>query len=170
MTKFAHSDVLDNGPAYVKANQFDKAMDAGEKLLALDPQDLETAHQALKAAEGKKDPAAVIKWAGRTSEAARKVAQTPKPKEEDEAEAWKTTVEHARQLDVYTEYSLYAAALQTADPKTRIQLIDALDQRNPQSQYMPQLANPRFVAYLQAGDTAKAIAVAEKVLETLPKL
>lgn len=151
--------------AYSKANQYDKALDAGEKLLAMDPADLEIAHESLKAAEAKKDPDVVIKWATKVSDAARKVAQTPKPSDEDAAEEWKTQVDFAKQLDVYTEYSIYALALQTADPRKKIQLIDALEQRNPQSQYLPQIANQRFLAYVQAGESEKAVALAEKILE-----
>lgn len=149
-----------------KANQLDKALEAGDKAMALDPEDLETAHEALKAAEAKKDPATLIAWAGKVSAAARKVAATPKPKEEDEVEDWKTAVDFAKQLDVYTEYSLYALALQTPDAKQRIALIEALEAQNPESQYLPQIANLRFVAYLQAGQAEKAVALAEKVIET----
>jgi tetratricopeptide (TPR) repeat protein len=148
-----------------KANQFDKALEAGEKALSLDPEDLETAHEALKAAEAKKDPATLIAWAGKVSAAARKVAAKPKPKEEDEVEDWKTATDFAKQLDVYTEYSLYALALQTTNPQQRIQLTEALEKQNPDSQYLPQIANLRFVAYLQTGQADKAVALAEKVLE-----
>jgi len=151
--------------AYAKASQFDKAIDAGDKLLAIDAEDLEIAHETLKAAEAKKDPDAVVKWAAKTSELARKVAQSPKPKEEDEAEDWKRKVDFAKQLDVYTEYSVYALALQTTDPRKKVALADALEQRNPQSQYLPQLGMPRFIAYLQAGENQKAVALAEKILE-----
>ncbi len=151
-------------PVATGLNQFDKALQAGDKLLALDPEDLETAHQVLKAAEAKKDAAAVIEWAGRVSAAARKVAATPQPKEEDEVEDWKTAVEFAKQLDVYTEYALYALALQTTDVNQRIALTEALEKQNPDSQYLPQIANLRFVAYLQAGQHQKAIELAEKVL------
>jgi tetratricopeptide (TPR) repeat protein len=151
--------------AYTKGSQFDKAMETGEKLLALDPEDVENAHFALKAAEAKKDPDAVLKWAVRTSDVARKVAQLPKPADEDAAEEWKTRVDFAKQVDVYTDYSLYAMALQTTDPRKKLALADALEQRSPQSQYLPQLTEQRFVAYLQAGDNPKAIAYAEKVLE-----
>ena len=151
--------------AYAKASQFDKAMEAGDKLLAIDAEDLEIAHETLKAAEAKKDPDAVVKWAAKTSELARKVAQSPKPKEEDEAEDWKRKVDFAKQLDVYTEYSVYALALQIPDPRKKVALADALEQRNPQSQYLPQLGMPRFIAYLQAGENQKAVALAEKILE-----
>ena len=43
--------------AYVKANDADKTIAIGDKLIAADPEDAEAAMQCLKAAETKKDPA-----------------------------------------------------------------------------------------------------------------
>jgi tetratricopeptide (TPR) repeat protein len=148
---------------YTKAGQPDKAIEAGEKLLAIDPADLDAAHACLKAAEAKKDPALVLKWSAKTSELARKVAQTPQPTAEDEVEGWKARVDFAKQVDVYTEYALYAAALGTTDSKARIQLGEALEQRNPESEYMPMLADVVFAAYLQAGNAAGGYAFAGRV-------
>ncbi|MCS6953893.1 MAG: hypothetical protein RMK57_12570 [Bryobacterales bacterium] len=153
-------------PLYNKTGEHDKAMGAAERLLALDPEDVRTAHGALKAAEAKKDPEAVKNWAVRVSETARKVAQKPKPQDEEEAEVWKDEVEFAKQVDTYSEYALYAAALQTPDPRKKIDLIETLEQRNPQSQYVPQVRAVYVVALQQVGETAKAAAVAEKILET----
>ncbi len=56
--------------------------------------------------------------------------------------------------------------MQTQDPRKRIDLADALSARNPKSQYLPALAELRFNAYRQLGDNAKALAAAEKTLET----
>ena len=86
-------------PAYNKAGQFDKALAVGDKLLTLDPGDIESAHAILQAAEGTKDPDAVLAWAPKVSDMARKVAQAEKPKEEEEAEEWKRRVDFAKQLD-----------------------------------------------------------------------
>ena len=44
----------------------------------------------------------------------------------DAVEDWKRRVDFAKQLDTYTEYSLYAASLQTTDPNKRVQLGEAL--------------------------------------------
>lgn len=151
-------------PAATKVGQYDKAIATGEKLLALDPEDMEAAHLALKAAEGKKDPDAVKKWAVMTSEIARKVAQSPKPEDEDEAEEWKQRVDFAKQVDTYTGYSLYATALQTTDPQKRIMLIETLEERAPESEYLPQIQGQYFLALRQAGNVEKAVAVAEKLL------
>lgn len=161
-TAWVYEQMMD---AYAKAGQYDKVFESGEKLLALDPADVETAYACLQAAEAKKDPDLVIKWSAATSELARKVAQTPKPPEADAVDDWARRVEYAKQVDVRSEYSLYAATLQTTDPKKRIQLGEALEQRNPQSQYLPQMAQPLFVAYIEAGDNTKAVALARKTLE-----
>jgi len=152
--------------AYAKANQPDKLIASGEKLLGLDPGDVEDAHTCLKAAlEAKRDPDLVLKWAVLTSESARKVAQIPKPAQEDQVEDWTRRVDFAKQVDIYTEYALYAMALQTPDTQKKILLGEALEQRNPQSQYITQVAEQLFLAYIRTGENAKAVALAEKTLE-----
>src|SRR6266852_3515935 len=47
--------------AYLKGGQFDKALEIGDKLVAMDATDLDASHQNLKAAEAKKDPDLVRK-------------------------------------------------------------------------------------------------------------
>jgi tetratricopeptide (TPR) repeat protein len=151
---------------YVKTKQPDKVIATGDKLLALDPDDPEAALQSLKAAEAKKDVALIKKYSEAASAAARKMAATPKPADEDEVESWKNSVDYAKQVDTYTEYALYAAALESRDPKTTIELGEMLLQRNPSSEYAPKVQSPLFVAYRQSGANDKAVAIAEKVLAT----
>ncbi len=147
---------------YSKAGQFDKALDAGTKLLAIEPSDVFTAHDCLKAAEAKKDPDLVMKWSQTASDVARKVAAEPKPAQPDQVEDWSRRVDFAKQADTYTEYSLYAAILQTTDPAKRIALGEELEKRNPTSQYLALAAEPWFLAYYQAGQADRALAVAER--------
>ena len=52
---------------------------------------------------------------------------------------WKQKIAFARQVEQYTEYSLYFASLQTKDVKIRSNLIEALEQRNPASEYLAQM-------------------------------
>ncbi len=153
--------------SYSKTSQLDKALGSCDKLLALDPADVESAHACLKTAEAKKDPDLVLKYSAAASAAARKVAAAPRPDDESE-DGWKDRVEFARGVDTYSEYSLYAMALQTASLKKKMQLSDALEQRNPQSQYLPQLTEHIFLASIQAGDTAKAVALAERIVAKNP--
>jgi len=156
-------------PAYVKAGQVPRALDACDKLLTGDPLDAEHAHECLKAAESTKDPATVIQWSARASQICRKVAALPKPKEEDEVEDWKKRVEYAQQADTYTEYALYAAALQTNSPEQKVALGEEIERRNPDSKYYPQIAAQQFLGYTQLGQKDKAASVAEKIIAKEPE-
>jgi tetratricopeptide (TPR) repeat protein len=153
-------------PIYVKAEEYDKAFAVSEKLLEADPADVEIAHGALKAAETKKDPDLVARWAVITSEAARKAAAKPKPEDEDEAEAWQRRVDYAKQVDVYTEYALLNAALMAQDPAKKIEIAEKLAERNPKSQYLGQLDPVLFLAYRQVNNNEKALEIAERTLAT----
>ncbi|MFB3827868.1 MAG: hypothetical protein ACE15B_13940 [Bryobacteraceae bacterium] len=154
--------------AYVKANEHDKTLAVSEKLVALSDACPELAHQALKAAEAKKDADLVGKWAEITAGMAQKVMALPKPSDEDEAETWKARVDYARQVSTYTEYALYAAALQTPDPQKRIALVEALEKRNPKSEYLAQAYPVLFTAYRQVKAEDKALALAERVVAANP--
>jgi len=151
---------------YAKANEPDKAIAAGEKLLAIDPDDPEAALQCLKAAEAKKDVALIEKWSATTSTNARKMVNAPKPADADKAEAWKADVDYAKQVDTYSDYALYRAALESRDPKAIVELGEALTARNPTGEYTTKVQQTLFVAYRQAGANDKAVALAEKVLAT----
>ena len=148
--------------AYVKSNQADKALAMGEKLAAMPPECVENAQATLKAAEMKKDPDLVLKWSAKTAELAQKVVRSAQPAEADEVENWKARVDYARQVNTYTEYSLYAMAIGTADPKKQVALIESLQQRNPQSEYLAKAADLQFAAYQKAGDSEKAVAFAQQ--------
>jgi len=150
--------------AYVKTKQADKALAIGDKLAGIPPQCVEDAQQTLKAAELKKDPDLVVKWSGKTAELAQKVIASPKPADADDAESWKARVNYATQVKTYTEYSLYAMALQTADPQKQIALLEALQQRNPKSEYFAKSADTLFVAYQKSGAIDKAAAFAEQMI------
>ncbi|HEV3199587.1 MAG TPA: hypothetical protein VGZ73_16905 [Bryobacteraceae bacterium] len=151
--------------AYVKAGDADKIIAAGEKLLAIDPDDPEAALQCLKAAETKKDAELIKKWSATTSANARKMANTPKPADAD-AESWKSQMDYAKQVDTYSEYALFSTAVQARDPKVVIDLAETLNQRNPKSEYTARTQQALFAAYQQAGANDKALALAERTLAT----
>ena len=151
---------------YVKANDYDKIIAAGDKLVALDPEDPEAALQNLKAAEAKKDLEGVRKWAGVTSANARKMAAAPQPKEAEQVDGWKQEVAYAKQVDAYTDYALYRVIAEARDPKVTIDFSQELEKHNPQSEYLPRTQTAIFIAYRQTGANDKAMALAEKVLAT----
>lgn len=149
---------------YVKAGDSDKIIATGEKLLALDPDDPESALQNLKASEVKKDLPGIKKWAQVTSTNARKMASAPKPSDAEQAETWKNEADYARQVDQYTDYALYRVAAETRDPKVAIDFIELFQTRNPKSEYVSKSQNQLFIAYRQSGANDKALALAEKTL------
>jgi tetratricopeptide (TPR) repeat protein len=147
--------------AYGKAGQSDKAIAAGEKLLALDAMDIEAAYANLKASEAKKDADGVLKWSGVTSDIARKTVAAPKGADQSDEE-FAHAVDFAKQVDVYTEYSLYATSLTETDPQKVMKLGDALEQRNPKSQYIA-MVMPRYSAVArQANAVPAAVAFGER--------
>jgi tetratricopeptide (TPR) repeat protein len=152
--------------AYVKANDADKALAVADKLAAMPPECVENAQQTLKAAELKKDPDLVLKWSGKTADLAQKVVASPQPTDADEVENWKARVDYARQVNTYTEYSLYAMALGTADPKKQVALLEALQQRNAKSEYFAKAIDTLFVAYQKSGANDKAVALAQQTAAT----
>ena len=97
----------------------------------VDGVDLDAAYANLKTSEGKKDYDGVLKWSGVTSEIARKTIAAPKAEGQSD-EDFKQAVDYARQVDVYTEYSLYAMMLQEPDPQKAMKLADTLEAAQPE--------------------------------------
>lgn len=146
--------------SYVADGKFDRGLEIGTRLLGLDPDDVSAAHNCLKAAEGKKDVDLVRRWSDQTSEIARKVKQSKKPEDPEEQEDWKHKVEYAKQVDQYAEYALYFAAVQTRDAKIKSKLIENLEQKNPNSEYLAQLRTSQTQVVRQV-DIEEAVAAAE---------
>ena len=153
---------------YAKAGDSDKTIAAGEKLLAIDPEDPEAAMQNLKAAEAKKDVPGIKKWAALASTNARKVAASPQPKDAEEADSWKSAVDYAKQIDQYSEYAEYRVAAESRDPKTTVEFLEMLQAQNPKSEYVSKSQSLLFIAYSQSGANDKALALAEKTLPNDP--
>jgi tetratricopeptide (TPR) repeat protein len=148
--------------SYLKAQQYEKAMDAGQKSLASDPDQVEVAYNNLKAAEGKNDPDAVMKWSSETSRLARKEVATPKPGD------GKEQIDYAKQVDTYTEYSIYATELKTTDGGKVVALVESLEARNPDSPYLSKAYGRYLAALQQQGQNDKAGAAAEKEVQRDP--
>ncbi|HUO33052.1 MAG TPA: hypothetical protein VMU80_27810 [Bryobacteraceae bacterium] len=151
---------------YVKAGDADKALAAGDKLAAMPQPCVEDSQQTLKAAELKKDPDLVLKWSAATAELAQQVMASPQPKDADDVENWKARVDYARQVNTYTEYSLYAMALQTTDAAKQVALLEALQKRNPKSEYYAKGIDTLFLAYQRSGAPDKAVALAQQVAQS----
>lgn len=149
---------------YASANQPDQVIAAGDKLLALDPGDPAAAFQSLRAAETKKDVALIRKYSEIAHRNADKVAASPQPSDAAAVSAWKDDVAYAKQVAQQADYALFAAAVESRDPKMTIELGEALVQRSPDSEYGAKMRDPLFLAYRLSGANVKAVEFAEKSL------
>jgi tetratricopeptide (TPR) repeat protein len=149
---------------YLQAKDYAKALEAGEKALATDPDNPIPAYENLKAAEGLNDEDAVLKWAAETSRLARKAIAATKP---DDADA-KARADYDQQLDTYSDYAVFAVALKVTDPKKIVACAEALQQRSPKSEYVGKLAGRYLAALQQAGQGDKVGPAAEKILQGDP--
>jgi tetratricopeptide (TPR) repeat protein len=147
---------------YLAANQYDRVFESGVKILGVDPTELSAAHHCLKAAEAKKDLSLIKLWSAQVSQLARRNMQSKRPEygDDDDIAAWKSKVEYARQVEQYSEYALYFASLQSKDSKTKSNLIETLEQRNPMSEYLAQMRTANTTVVRQV-DIEEAVVAAE---------
>lgn len=141
---------------------------AGPVLVALAADDLETAYQQLKDAQAKADAVQVKKLAAEVHELACEVIATPAPQSAEDKEAWAAHVENAKSADLFSEYSLFATAIQS-QPATLVDLISTLEQQNPKSKYLNEAYGSYLAALVKTGASAKVPGVAEKALPNFPE-
>jgi len=153
-------------PIYVAAKQWDKVLGTAQSLLGLDAADLDSAFAALQAAEAQKDPELVRKYAIASWDASSKAMLTPKPADADDVPDWTKQIEFVNQALAYSEYVLASQAALEANSQRKTELIQALEQRNPQSKYLA--AVKRNIRIREEANPAQAFAMAEKGLATDP--
>jgi len=129
---------------------------------------LETAYQKLKDATAEKDAVQVKILAAQTCALAREAISATAPADADEKEAWSSRVAYARGVELYTEYALYATAVE-ARPETAVDLLAALERQNPKSKYLTDVYALYFHALQQMGAAAKIPDIAEKALDNFPE-
>ncbi|MDR3717848.1 MAG: hypothetical protein P4K98_03545 [Bryobacteraceae bacterium] len=139
----------------------------GAGLLPAAPFDIETSFGDLKGAVEKKDAATVKKLAVELSAETRQAAAEAAPADASEKEAWQSRINRAKEVGLYTEYALYATAVQ-AEPAVMADLLAELEQQNPKSKYLEDAYGPYFVALTKSGSASKVNGVAEKALGNWP--
>ena len=149
---------------YLQEKQYDKVLEAGEKALTGGADSVDLAYNNLKAAEAMNDPDSIAKWSAETSRLARKVEQSTQPLDDDA----KARIDYAKQMDTYSEYSIYATVLKTTDPAKIIALVEPLEQRNPKSEYLSKSYGMYLNALRKTGQDDKAGAAAEKEADRDP--
>ena len=151
---------------YLTVASFAVLLAAGPAVI--EPGNLETAYQTLKDAVARKDAGQVKTLAAATCTSARAAISAPAPETDEEKEAWNHRVAFARDVELFTEYALYATAIQ-APPASTIELLSALEQQNPKSKYLADAYGLYFRALHQTGAAAKIPSVAEKAVANFPE-
>ncbi len=155
-------------PAYVAANNLEKAGQAASSLLTLHPDDLEGPLAVLKGYEKTPNASEVPKWAKTTWDIAKKQESAPKPNDAEEAKEWESHQTYVRQVQQYAEYSLLNQAAAAKSAAESLDAVNALEKLNPASQYLSQAGNAAFVALQRAGQTDPAVELAERMLARDP--
>jgi hypothetical protein len=113
-------------------------------------EDLENAFQSLTEAVSKKAAAEVKSLAAETCALARQLESV-----------------RAREIELYTEYALYATAL-ASPPAATVDLLAALERQNPKSRYLDEAYGSYLLALHQTGAASKIPALAEKAISNFP--
>jgi hypothetical protein len=129
--------------------------------------ELDDSYQSLQDATTKKDAPQVKKLAVQACELARKVIAAPEPTSAIEKEDWPNHVKYAKEIEAYTEYALYATAVQ-AEPAVMVDLLGTLETQSPKSKYLDQGYQAYLAALRQVGKEADIPAIVDKAVVNFP--
>jgi tetratricopeptide (TPR) repeat protein len=149
---------------YRRAGDLDKALAAGEKILVLDPNNIDTAEANRRLAEKKGDADLVKKWSAEIERIAERVVKSALPSDPEEIKAAQERLEFARQIVMTADYAEYTKAIAIQAPAERIAALEQFVKRVPESPYNDQIEIGEFLAYKEMGDVEKSLAAAEKIL------
>jgi tetratricopeptide (TPR) repeat protein len=169
----------DMQPLLVKLEKFDRALEVGDKLLQIDQDDVEAVKNNVAAAQGKKDEALAKKWKDRlavltaepsTAVTATSTINTPFV---DTTMADPAAVTSAiadiqnmpKPAKARLEAALFNRSVQETNLAAKISALDQFSRAFPQSVHMNKVNYLYFIAYRQAHDDKKALAIAEQILQ-----
>ncbi len=158
--------------AYLKLNDFDKAIEYGEKAIAANVLDINLMLNLIKAyvAAGKATDTAfdVIMKAPNQIKVESKPERPAKMSDADWERAQQDIVATAKDQRAYSEYAFFQLLPRVADPNKQIQFLDTFMQAYPDTTNVSQVNFQYFVAYKQANNPAKADEYGEKAIAADP--
>ncbi len=162
----------------VKLNQFDRALELGQKLLAIDQDDVEALKLNLEASRGKQDQALIKKWGDRlaqlnqgettgaiTTSSTINLPFTDGPGgAAGAAETPGAPGAVSRMVKARMEAALFNKAVEETNATVRLDTLDQFVKQFPQSAHLSKVGYLRYLAYRQLGDNKKAFTVAEQIV------
>src|SRR5579871_2506870 len=125
--------------------------------------DLDDSLAALKQAQSAKDVAKVKQLAASIHAAAQKVENVPAAEITDK-DTHQAQVDHAKEVDTYGEYALFALA--TEQPAAAADLISTLEKQNPKSKYLdePEALTIQLDSAYSKKQTDRALSLANRLI------
>ncbi|HLY63421.1 MAG TPA: hypothetical protein VKV95_21990 [Terriglobia bacterium] len=158
--------------AYLKLNNFDKAIEYGEKDIAANALDINLMLNLLKSyvGAGKANDTSfdVIDKMPNQLKVESSASRPAKMSDEEWAKAQQDMAAQMKDERAYAEYAFFQLLPRVADPPKRVQYLDGFMQAYPDTPNVGQVNYQYFVAYEYAGNPAKADEYGEKAIAADP--
>src|SRR5258706_4588670 len=156
---------------YIGAKNYDKAFEYGDKLFALDPDNLPNAVNMVRAAQGKGDVDKLFAYGEKTAQILKRYKEKPAPdgtKQENWDRLKAQTLQDVHESVAYVEQLVFDGAYRASNPAKRAALLVRFAQLFPDSAYASQALGVAATAYRQTQNTAKMLDVANGLLAKDP--
>ncbi len=156
---------------YIAAKNYDKALEHGDKLFALDPDSFSNAVNMVRAAQGKGDVNRMFSYGEKTAQILQRYKEQAAP-DGMKQETWDSqkaqTLQDVRETVTYVQQLLFEGAYRTADAAKRAALLVRFAQLFPDSPFANQALGVAAASYRQTQNTAKMLDVANGLLAKDP--
>jgi tetratricopeptide (TPR) repeat protein len=152
---------------YITAKNYDKAFEYGEKLFAVDPENLANGVNMVRAASEKGDTEKAFSYGEKVSGILKRSREKPTP-QGDNDNSWedqkRRALENAHDSVTYAQQLLLNSAYQVPDANKRAGLLVRFAQMFPDSPYADQAMGVAAASYQQAQNAPKMLEAANGLL------